>query len=57
MGRMGRPPLPWSQVRVGGEALARGATYDEAAALAGMGKSTLFFKVAEHGLCMSCQGE
>ena len=50
MGRVGRPPLPWSVVREALRAVARGATYAEAAAIAGMGERTVRRYVAVHGV-------
>jgi len=50
MGCVGRPPLRWSVVRVALRAVARGATYAEAAAIAGMGERTVCTYVADHGV-------
>ena len=50
MGRVGRPPLPWSVVREALRAVARGVTYAEAAAIAGMGERTVRRYVAVHGV-------
>ena len=47
---MARPRLPWSKTRVGLAALARGATYDEASALAGISKNTLLRRAKEQGV-------
>ena len=43
----GRPKLPWSLIRVGLVALAKGATLDQAAALAGCSERTLRRRLAE----------
>lgn len=43
----GRPRLPWSVVRVGLRGLSRGLTLEEAAALAGIGKNTLWRRSME----------
>jgi transposase, IS30 family len=50
MARIGRPPLPWSTVREGLRAVALGATQDEAARIAGMGKNTLGRYLQIHGV-------
>lgn len=50
MARIGRPPLPWSMVRVGLRAVALGATQADAARMAGMGKRTLDRYVQIHGV-------
>ena len=44
---MGRPRLPWSVIAPGLAAVARGATWPEAAAVAGVGISTLQRRAAE----------
>lgn len=46
----GRPRLPRSVVGVGLRALARGATYEEAAGLAGVSTMTLFRRAGEEGV-------
>jgi IS30 family transposase len=50
MARIGRPPLSWSVVRVGLREVALGATVEEAARIAGMGKNTLDRYVQIHGV-------
>jgi transposase, IS30 family len=50
MGRLGRPPLPWSVVRVALRAVAGGATYVEAGRLAGMSERSVCRYVADHGV-------
>ena len=50
MGRVGRPPVPWSVVREALRAVALGATHGEAAQVAGMGKRTVLRYVTEHGV-------
>jgi transposase, IS30 family len=50
MARIGRPPLPWSTVRVALRAVALGATQEEAARVAGIGKNTVGRAVAVHGV-------
>ncbi len=47
---MARPRLGWSVVRVALRAVARGATYAEAAQLAGMSERSVCTYVAEHGV-------
>lgn len=47
---MGRPRLPWSVTRVALGAVARGATYAEAGALAGVSERTVCQRVAEEGV-------
>ena len=47
---MGRPRLPWAKTRVALAAVARGATYPQAAALAGVSRSTVESRVAEEGV-------
>ncbi len=47
---MGRPKLPWEQVRKALRALSGGATQREAAAVAGMSIRTVSSLVAEHGV-------
>lgn len=47
---MGRRRVPWSVVRPGLAAVARGATLEEAAALVGVGASTIRRRVAEEGV-------
>lgn len=49
---MGRPPLAWSVVRVALRAVAGGATHVEAAALAGIGHSSVERYVAAHGVAV-----
>lgn len=44
---MGRPRVPWSVVRVALVGVSRGATYAQAAALAGISESTVCSRVAE----------
>ena len=50
MARIGRPPVSWSVVRVALRAVARGATYEEAARVAGVGKNTVGRAVKVHGV-------
>lgn len=50
MGRGGRPALPWSVVREALRAVAGGASYAEAAQVAGMGERSVHRYVAEHGV-------
>ncbi len=50
MARIGRPPVRWSVMRVGLRAVARGATQEEAARLAGVGRNTLGRAVQVHGV-------
>jgi transposase, IS30 family len=50
MARIGRPPLPWSTVREGLRAVALGATIEDAARSAGVGKNTLGRYVQIHGV-------
>ena len=50
MARIGRPPLPWSTVRVALRAVALGATQPEAARIAGIGTTTLWRCLQEHGV-------
>ena len=47
---MGHPRVPFGVVRPALKAVARGATYAEAAALAGMSKNTVAARVAEQGV-------
>lgn len=47
---MGRPRLPWSQVRVALRAVSLGATHPEAARLAGVSKATVDRYVSEQGV-------
>lgn len=47
---MGRPRVPWAKTRVALAAVARGATYPQAAALAGVSKGTVGRRVAEEGV-------
>ena len=47
---VGRPPVPWSVVRVALRAISRGATHDEAALLAGVSSRTVDTYVVEHGV-------
>lgn len=49
---MGRQRLPYSVVRVGLVAVARGATHEHAAALAGIGQRTLEYRLAEEDVCV-----
>jgi IS30 family transposase len=49
---MGRPRLPWSVTRVAVEAVARGATHAEAAALAGVSVNTVSRRLAEEDVVM-----
>lgn len=49
---MGRRRLPYSVVRVGLVAVARGATHARAAALAGIGQRTLESRLAEEDVCV-----
>jgi IS30 family transposase len=44
--------LAWSEVRVALRAVSRGATYEEAAELAGISKKTVARRVAEHGVAV-----
>ena len=44
---MGRPRIPWAVTRIALEAVARGATYEDAAAKAGVSVSTLRNRLAE----------
>lgn len=46
----GRPRLPWSVIRPALVARSRGATFEEAAALAGLGVNTVKRRVAEQGV-------
>lgn len=46
----GRPPVPWSRVRVALRAVGQGATYADAGALAGISERTVCSCVAEHGV-------
>jgi transposase, IS30 family len=48
--RIGRPPLPWSVVRVALRAVAGGATYPEAGRIAGIGTNTVGRYVQVHGV-------
>jgi IS30 family transposase len=50
MARIGRPPVSWSVLRVALRAVARGATYEEAARVAGVGKNTVGRAVKVHGV-------
>jgi IS30 family transposase len=50
MARIGRPPVPWSTVRVALRAVALGATHRDAARVAGIATSTLTLCLAEHGV-------
>ncbi len=50
MGSWGRPPLAWSVVRVGLRAVAGGATYRQAAEIAGMSERSVCHYVADHGV-------
>ena len=47
---MACPRVPWSVVRVALQAVARGATHVEAAALVGVGTSTIYRRVREEGV-------
>jgi transposase, IS30 family len=47
---MGRPRLPWALTRSALVAVARGATYAEAAALTGVSRSTVRSRVTEEGV-------
>jgi hypothetical protein len=44
------PRVPWAVVRVALQAVARGATHAEAAALVGVGTSTIWRRVQEEGV-------
>jgi IS30 family transposase len=50
MARIGRPPLAWSVVRVGLREVALGATVEDAARVAGIGRNTLGRYVQVHGV-------
>ena len=50
MARIGRPPVAWSVMRVALRAVSRGASYEEAARLAGIGKNTVGRAVKVHGV-------
>lgn len=47
---MGRPPTPWSTVRVALGAVASGSTYPQAAVIAGISERTVFRLVVDHGV-------
>jgi IS30 family transposase len=47
---MGKPKTPWSKVRVALRAVGGGATYAQAARLAGISERTVCANVAEHGV-------
>lgn len=47
---MGRPRIPWARARVALRALAGGATIEEAAGLAGIGKRTVDNLISDHGV-------
>ena len=47
---MGRPPLPWSVVRVALRAVSQGSTQEEAAVIAGISPRSVFRYVGDHGV-------
>lgn len=47
---MGRPPTPWSTVRVALRAVALGSTWAEAATIAGISERTVCRLVSDHGV-------
>jgi IS30 family transposase len=50
MARIGRPPVSWSVIRVALRAVSQGATFEEAARVAGVGRNTVGRAVKVHGV-------